>query len=304
MSALEVCLVRHGESVSNAAGIWQGQGDSPLSDKGRTQAEFLGSALSDEHFDLAISSDLSRAADTGRAVGRDLELDAEWREIDVGTWEGLTMEQVVERYPEQIEALRQRKTFSVGGGESWPEVFARADRALANLRSSMTEGGRVIVFTHGGIIAAIMAGLIGARDRWPWPFGRMRNTGRTTLRFVDDRIELLGHNDDSHVPDEHRRTYVPRKDQAVLRLVANGQPEAASGDPAGLDFNSAIKVARVKGAGEVMSVSGTGAEVASLVQEAVAASSSDFRFVAPAIGTATEVLVSPEHTMLLDYGLA
>ncbi|MBW2404074.1 MAG: histidine phosphatase family protein [Deltaproteobacteria bacterium] len=41
MSTLEVCLVRHGQSVSNAAGVWQGQGDSPLSDIGRTQVASL-----------------------------------------------------------------------------------------------------------------------------------------------------------------------------------------------------------------------------------------------------------------------
>ncbi|MEM7436774.1 MAG: histidine phosphatase family protein, partial [Myxococcota bacterium] len=304
MSALEVCLVRHGESVSNAAGVWQGQGDSPLNDKGRTQAEALGQALSGHTWDLAVSSDLSRAAETGRAVLPDLELDAAWREIHVGDWEGLTMDEVFKRYPEQIEALKRRETFAVGGGESWPEVFARADGALRDLRARLPEGGRAIVFTHGGIIAAIMAGLLSARGRWPWPLGRMRNTGRTTLRFEGDGIALLGHNDDSHVPHEHRRKYVPRSDQSVLRLLVGDDPERADEDPALLDFNSAIKVARVRGAGEVMSVSGTGGEVAALVQDTVGASVSDFRFVDPPEGTATELLVSPDHTMLLDYALA
>lgn len=303
MSTLEVCLVRHGESVSNAAGVWQGQGDSPLSDKGRTQAAALGDLLADHHFDLAIGSDLSRAADTGRAVRDDLELDPSWREIDVGNWEGLTMDEVVGRYPEQVEALRRRETFSVGGGESWPEVFARADGALSALRERMRDGERAIVFTHGGIIAAIMAGLLDARSRWPWPLGRMRNTGRTTIRFVGDRIELLSHNDDSHVPDEHRRTYTPRADQAVLRLVVDDTGARQARDPAVLDFNSAIEVARVKGAGEVMSFCGTGHEIARLVQDKVVASSSDFTFVDAPEGSATELLVSPTHTMLLHYAL-
>ena len=60
--------------------MWQGHGDSPLSDKGRTQANALGELLAQDEFDLVLSSDLSRAADTGRAVRPDLELDPAWRD--------------------------------------------------------------------------------------------------------------------------------------------------------------------------------------------------------------------------------
>ena len=131
MSTVEVCLVRHAQSESNAAGVWQGQGDSPLSAMGRRQVEALAHHIAGEPFDLAISSDLSRAAETSRAIGMEVEQDRAWREIDVGDWEGLSMDQVMERFPEQIEALRQRKPFPIGGGESWVEVFARADAASA-----------------------------------------------------------------------------------------------------------------------------------------------------------------------------
>ena len=209
MSTLEVCLVRHGRSVSNAAGVWQGQGDSPLNETGLGQVEGLRRALYGQRFDLALSSDLSRAAATAKALDAEVEHDGTWREIDVGNWEGLTMEQVIERFPEQIEALKARQTFAIGGGESWPEVFERADASLARLRRRLPEGGRAIVFTHGGIIAALLSGLLGVRDQFPWPLGRMRNTGRTTLRFTDDGVELVSHNDDSHVPPNSGRDMSP-----------------------------------------------------------------------------------------------
>ena len=106
MSVLEICFVRHAQSVSNAAGVWQGQGDSPLSELGRSQVAALRDAISGDDYDLVLSSDLSRAADTAEALGAPVEHDPRWREIDVGRWEGLTMEQVVERFPEQIAALR------------------------------------------------------------------------------------------------------------------------------------------------------------------------------------------------------
>lgn len=295
---IEICLVRHAQSVSNAGGIWQGQGDSPLSEEGRRQVEALRGHLRHERYDLVVSSDLSRAADTAKALGAEVEHDAAWREIDVGAWEGLTMTQVVERFPEQIEALKARRTFAIGGGESWPEVFERADASLAALRQRLPEGGRAIVFTHGGIIAAVLSGLLGVRERFPWPLGRMRNTARTTLRFSEDRVELVAHNDDSHVPAELRQKYEPRADQTVVRLTSVERANTAV-----TDFNYAIKSARKASAGGVVSVSATPPQIAELVQQTAGASSNEFRFLEPAVGFSTELLVSRTHQMVLDYAL-
>jgi len=290
MSTLEVCLVRHGQSVSNAAGVWQ------------TQVERLGRALAGKRYDLVLSSDLSRAADTANAVGAKAEHDRAWREIDVGDWEGLTMEQVLERFPEQIEALKARRTFAIGGGESWPEVFERADASLASLRQRVPDGGRAIVFTHGGIIAALLSGLLGVRGQFPWPLGRMRNTGRTTLRFSGDQVELVSHNDDTHIPSEFRQKFEPGPEQVVVRLTpVAGDSELANTGTA--DFNSAIKSARKTGAGGAMSVSGTSQQIAELAQQTAGASVNEFRFIEPNQGCSSELLISENHRMLLDYGL-
>ena len=299
MSVLEVCFVRHAQSVSNAAGIWQGHGDSPLSETGRGQVADLRTALRGQAFDLAISSDLSRAADTAKALGVEVRHDHRWRAIDVGEWEGLSMEQVIERFPDQIAALRERRTFEIGGGESWPEVFARADGALSRLREELDGGGRAIVFTHGGIIAAILAGLLGVRDAFPWPLGRMRNTGRTTVRFTEEQVELLAHNDDRHLHPDRRQAYEPRPDQAIVRLNV---VDPAS-NPAPADFNSAIKSARNAGAGGAVSVSATSQQMVQLAKATVGSVSSKFRFLEPPVGHSTELLVSEEHQMLLDYGV-
>jgi broad specificity phosphatase PhoE len=299
MSVLEVCLVRHAQSVSNAAGVWQGQGDSPLSELGRAQVEALASALGPRRYDLAISSDLSRAAETANALSMEVVHKRAWREIDVGDWEGLTMEQVVERFPEQVAALRERRTFEIGGGETWPEVFARADGALAELRRLLPEGGRAIVFTHGGIIAAILAGLLGQRDAFPWPLGRMRNTAMTTIRLDDERADLVAHNDDSHLERGLGHPYAPRDDQVVVRLTAVEQTD----NPDTADFNSAIKHARKTGAGGVVSVSGTSSQIAEVAQRIAAVVSSKFRFLELSAGHTSQLLISRHHQMLLDYGL-
>ena len=300
MSVLELSLVRHAQSVSNAAGVWQGQGDSPLSELGRSQVEALSASLDKAEYDLAVTSDLSRAAATSEALGVPVAHDRAWREIDVGAWEGLTMDQVVERFPDEIEALRNRRVFPIGGGESWPEVFARADGALRALRERLPDGGRAIVFTHGGIIAAILSGLLGVRDAFPWPLGRMRNTGRTTLRFERGRVELVSHNDDSHLQETLRQPYEPRPDQVLVRITA-AEASSMPLDTAAADFNSAIKSARKTGAGGVVSLLAPAVEVAALAQEVASASSREFRFVAPTAGRSSELLISEDHRMWLDY---
>jgi hypothetical protein len=129
----------------------------------------------------------------------------------------------------------------------------------------------------------------------------MRNTGRTTLRLSGSGAELVAHNDDSHLSPELRQAYEPRPDQVLVRMTAvETQTEAVS--TATADFTSAIKSARKKGAGGVVSVSGTSRDIAELAQTTSGASAHDFRFVAPLAGRSAELLISQRHRMLLDYG--
>src|SRR5918998_1629788 len=64
----EMLLVRHGESTANAKGIWQGQMEFPLSERGRAQASLAGHGLSSEPFEGLYSSPLSRAFETAEII--------------------------------------------------------------------------------------------------------------------------------------------------------------------------------------------------------------------------------------------
>src|SRR5580765_6857553 len=95
-------LVRHAESTWNAEGRWQGHADPPLSDAGRAQAEALAEDLAGERFDAVYTSDLARAAQTAEIIARRFGLpavsDPALREVDVGSWSGLTREEVAARF--------------------------------------------------------------------------------------------------------------------------------------------------------------------------------------------------------------
>ena len=89
-----IVLWRHGQTEWNMAGRLQGQTDVPLDEVGREQARIAARLLQSLKPSVIVSSDLSRAVDTARAladlVGLDVLLDEGLRETFVGTWQGLT----------------------------------------------------------------------------------------------------------------------------------------------------------------------------------------------------------------------
>jgi broad specificity phosphatase PhoE len=193
-ASISVTLVRHGQSVANQVQRWQGQGDSPLSELGRQQAELLGRRLAGRSFTRVFSSDLTRAADTARATGLAFELEPMLREFDVGRWEGLTREEVAQRYPDEIERLKQGEDVPLGGGESYGRFALRVDAALSGLLERLAPGDHALVVCHGGVIATLLGGVLGLRKTRSWSLARVGNTSVTTLSFCAARAggELAG----------------------------------------------------------------------------------------------------------------
>ena len=85
-----ITMIRHGETEWNLTGRWQGHADSPLSDRGISQAEKLGERIKSEKFDFFYSSDLGRALHTAELVGKPSGMTAQpysgLRERDLEFW--------------------------------------------------------------------------------------------------------------------------------------------------------------------------------------------------------------------------
>lgn len=159
-------VLRHGETTHNAAGIWQGQLDAPLSDRGLEQAEAVGPAIAALHPARLVTSDLSRARLTaesvGRACGIPVELDARFREIHAGGWQGLSTEEVREQWPEGFAAVTRGEDVRRGGdGESMQDVWVRVGEALGELLADLPAGQCAVVSTHGAAARAMSAWLLG-----------------------------------------------------------------------------------------------------------------------------------------------
>jgi broad specificity phosphatase PhoE len=158
-----VLLARHGQSDWNVARRWQGHADRPLTEKGRAQATALAERLAHIELDGVYSSTLRRAADTARVVaeaqGLELVRLPELREVDVGSWSGLTREEAEERFPKGF--ARWREGFpGWDDGEDYDDMAQRVIGAVVEVALAH-EDGRVLVVSHGGPIRAIHAAALG-----------------------------------------------------------------------------------------------------------------------------------------------
>src|SRR5919107_2832996 len=166
----ELLLVRHGQSTANARGIWQGQMEFPLSERGRVQAGMAAFALSQEPFDGLYSSPLSRAFETASIVRERTGFAGEvvpvegLSERSGGILEGHTWAEQERRNPElarKFLAIPEEERWPLVGAETDEEVIARFGGAIASIRALHPAGSRLVVVSHGGVMRAYLRGHFG-----------------------------------------------------------------------------------------------------------------------------------------------
>jgi broad specificity phosphatase PhoE len=154
-----IFLARHGESDWNVAKRFQGHSDRPLTALGREQAHALADLVASEEIDAVYTSPLSRARETAEIVAARAGLEPvalpELREVDTGSWSGLSRADVEARFPEGFARWRS-------GGSGWEdgETYEEmAERVIGALRTIAEDhpDGRVLIISHGGPIRAIHA---------------------------------------------------------------------------------------------------------------------------------------------------
>jgi broad specificity phosphatase PhoE len=154
-----ILLARHGQTDWNRDGRFQGHADPPLNERGREQARVLAASLAGEGIAAIYSSDLRRASETAeivaRALGTTYEARRDLREIDVGEWSGLTIEEIEERFP---EGLRRHRA----PGDGWERGethAAMSERVLGAVReiAATHPGSSILIVGHGGTIRALRA---------------------------------------------------------------------------------------------------------------------------------------------------
>jgi broad specificity phosphatase PhoE len=193
---MEVVLARHGETEWSRSGQHTGRTDVPLTEAGVGHAEALGRRLAGRSFAAVFTSPMSRAADTCRLaeLADGAQVREELLEWDYGEYEGVTTPEIREQRPDWL-LWRD----GCPGGETAPEVGARVDRLIAEVRSI---DGDVALFAHGHVLRVLAA-------RWvelpPEDGGRLYlSTATLSVLGYEREVPVIRlWNDNSHL-EEHR----------------------------------------------------------------------------------------------------
>ena len=193
MTAGQLIVLRHGRTEWNATGRFQGQADIPLDDRGGAQAERAARVLAELAPAAIVSSDLPRATQTAGALaeltGLAVATDQRLREIHVGSWEGLTIEEILEVDPDLAarylagEDVRRSAT-----GETIGEVAERVAEALTEIADAAADGSTVVVVMHGLAARVGVCRLVGLPPETWRHLGGLHNCGWITVerhRFGD-----------------------------------------------------------------------------------------------------------------------
>ena len=165
----KIYLIRHGEILQHDAPVLLGQSNVALSYLGKEQAKEAGKRLVALEPSLSViySSDLLRASETAKLIAAafpqkvSVKKEKCFREINLGDWDGLPISEIKNTYPDEFrkrgeDLLHYHVT---GGGENFFELQRRAARKVEEIMKK-TDGAIAIV-THGGVIRAIAAHLLG-----------------------------------------------------------------------------------------------------------------------------------------------
>ncbi len=204
MTAARVILLRHGVTDWNDGGRFQGHADVPLNEAGRDQASAAAVGLGGAGITRVFASDLSRADETARivagALGLEVGTDPRLREVDVGSWAGLSMEEAGRREPDFWPALREGRDFRRSPeGESATEAGRRVALALLDHAEAAGDDEVVLAVGHGlslRVGALLLMGLDYSHARL---FGGIPNCHWAVLRPGGDYWRLLSYNEGGRV---------------------------------------------------------------------------------------------------------
>ncbi|GGU74156.1 phosphoglycerate mutase [Streptomyces cavourensis] len=193
-----IVLWRHGQTAWNLERRFQGTTDIELTEEGVAQARRAARLLASLKPDAVVASDLRRAAATAAELaavtGLTVSHDAALRETYAGVWQGLTHEEIVERYGDEYAAWKRGEPVRRGGGELETEVADRAAPVVLEHADKLPAGGTLVVVSHGGTIRTTIGRLLGLEAHHWEGLGGLTNCCWSVLGEGARGWRLLEHN--------------------------------------------------------------------------------------------------------------
>jgi broad specificity phosphatase PhoE len=204
----QIIVARHGETEWNVSEVFRGRQDIRLNQTGIKQAESLGNSLVGLKIEAIYSSPLKRALDTARSVAKHHSLGVNvvpgLIDLDYGAWEGLTHEDVKEKYSGLYERwLKEPHLVRIPEGEDLGQVRRRARGVLGRVVSKHT--GPVLLVSHRVINKVLICFMLGLGNSHFWNI-KQDLGGITVFEHERNRYKLIKHNDTSHLNQIKGRT--------------------------------------------------------------------------------------------------
>ena len=170
--ATRVIIVRHGQSTYNAQKIIQGRCDkSVLTDKGMSDAQQVGQALSGLKIDAFYCSPLQRAKQTAEIIHQhllnapQLQPTEKLMEIDLPLWEEMKKDDVISKFPtdyHQWKSNPQDFKMLVAGKEHYPvPSLYQQSQEFWQQAIAQNQGKTILITAHNGINRCLIMSAIG-----------------------------------------------------------------------------------------------------------------------------------------------
>lgn len=236
-----VVLVRHGQSSYNSERRIQGRSDaSTLTEKGRDDARKVGAALSRLTFAAVYTSPLQRAKQTAEVIldclttsPQKLQASDQLMEIDLPLWEGLLLQEVRDKFPEDYRCWQQRPDELLmvvpqqGAREHFP-VLALYEQAQQFWQEILPrhEGETILIVGHNGINRALISTALGTSPS-RYHSIQQSNCGISVLNFAGELgqpVQLESMNQTAHL-GEILPSLRPNHQGQRLLLVRHGETD-------------------------------------------------------------------------------
>lgn len=203
---LKLYIVRHGETEYNVQKRMQGSIDSPLTERGKAHAKDLRNHLQGVRFDKIYSSPSERACKTAEIIRGEavipIQIENEFREMNLVHWEGKSREELTALYPEEHDRFWDSPHLhQLEGGDTFQEVQERAVAMLYKLIHE-NKNGNILIVTHSVVILTISLFFrqLPIERLWEPPY--IHDTSVTLLAAEqgEARLEYIG--DISHIKQE------------------------------------------------------------------------------------------------------
>ena len=156
-------IMRHGKTQWNERHKLQGRTDIPLNEEGRAMARKAHDEYLNVRFDLCFSSPLKRARETTDILlcGRNVPIQTDDRlmEMSFGDYEGIENSFQIPDCPINIIFQDPASyTESIGGAETFEELFARVDSFLTEkIYPELNNGKHILIVAHGALNSAVIS---------------------------------------------------------------------------------------------------------------------------------------------------